>query len=63
MDKTNDRAIGLKITGNTIHTIDNELDKGLIMEQKAIKIKATDNSDSLYPYPKFVREVKKHHHH
>ena len=48
---------GVKITGITTHIIDHELDKGIILEQKTIKIKATDNFDSLYP--KFVEKGKK----
>src|SRR5690606_36951053 len=48
---------GVKITGITTHIINHELDKGIIMEQKAIKIKAADNFDSLYP--KFVQVGKK----
>lgn len=47
----------VKITGITTHIIDHELDKGMILEQKAIKIKDNDNFDSLYP--KFVRAGKK----
>lgn len=48
---------GVKITGITTHIINHELDKGTILEQKAIKIKTADNFDSLYS--KFVREGKK----
>lgn len=48
---------GVKITGITTHIIDHELDKGIIMEQAAIKIKASDNFDSLYP--KFAKKGKK----
>ena|SRR5690606_16049654 len=48
---------GVKITGITTHIINHELDMGMILEQKAIKIKDNDNFDSLYP--KFVRAGKK----
>tara|TARA_R110000868_G_scaffold193351_1_gene438223 strand:- start:18722 stop:19327 length:606 start_codon:yes stop_codon:yes gene_type:complete len=48
---------GVKITGITIHTIDQELDKGTILQQKAIKIKITDTFDTLYP--KFAKKGKK----
>lgn len=48
---------GVKITGITTHIIDHELDKGIILEQKAIRIKAADNFDSLYP--KFAEKGKK----
>lgn len=48
---------GVRITGITTHIIDHDLDKGTIMEQKAIKIKVTDDFDSLYP--KFAKEGKR----
>lgn len=48
---------GVKITGITTHIIDHELDKGIILEQIAIKIKDKDNFDSLYP--KFAKKGKK----
>src|SRR5690606_21109636 len=48
---------GVRITGITTHIIDHDLDKGTIIEQKAIKIKINDNFDTLYP--KFVQEGKK----
>lgn len=48
---------GVKITGITTHIIDHELDKGTILQQKAIKIKAGDTFDTLYP--KFAKEGKK----
>jgi len=40
---------GVKITGITTHLIDNELDKGVILFQKSIKIKSIDTFDTLYP--------------
>ena len=48
---------GVKITGITTHIIDHELDKGIILQQKAIKIRAGDTFDTLYP--KFTKEGKK----
>jgi len=48
---------GVKITGITTHIIDRELDRGIILRQKAIKIKAGDTFDTLYP--KFAKEGKK----
>ena len=48
---------GVKITGITTHIIDHELDKGIILEQKAIKVRPKDNFDSLYP--KFAKKGKK----
>ena len=48
---------GVKITGITTHIIDHELDKGTILQQKAIKIKTGDTFDTLYP--RFAKEGKK----
>ncbi|WP_010522824.1 formyltransferase family protein [Aquimarina agarivorans] len=49
-------AYGVKITGITTHIIDDKLDEGIILAQKAIKIKKNDNFDSLYP--KFAEHGK-----
>ena len=40
---------GVKITGITTHIIDDKLDEGTILAQKAIKVKSNDDFDSLYP--------------
>lgn len=48
---------GVKVTGITTHIIDQELDKGTILKQKAIKIRAGDTFDTLYP--RFAKEGKK----
>ncbi|RTE53806.1 phosphoribosylglycinamide formyltransferase [Arenibacter aquaticus] len=48
---------GVKITGITTHIIDHELDKGTILQQQAIKIKAGDTFETLYP--KFAKKGKK----
>lgn len=48
---------GVKITGITTHIIDHELDRGTILEQKAIKITAGDTFETLYP--KFAKKGKK----
>ncbi len=50
-------AYGVKITGITTHIIDDKLDEGIILAQKAIKIKEGDDFDSLYP--KFAKKGKK----
>jgi len=48
---------GVKITGITTHIIDDQVDKGLILKQEAIKIKTKDTFESLYP--KFAKKGKK----
>ncbi|WP_303317706.1 formyltransferase family protein [Flavivirga abyssicola] len=45
---------GVKITGITTHIIDHNIDQGIILCQKAIKIKDRDTFDSLYK--KFAKE-------
>lgn len=44
---------GVKITGITTHIIDDKLDEGIILHQKAIKIRKNDTFDTLYP--RFVK--------
>ncbi|NMH88215.1 formyltransferase family protein [Flavivirga algicola] len=48
---------GVKITGITTHIIDHNIDEGIILCQKAIKIKNKDTFDSLYK--KFAKEGRK----
>ncbi len=48
---------GVKVTGITTHIIDGKLDEGVILKQKAIKIKQNDTFETLYP--KFALEGKK----
>ncbi|WP_010179255.1 phosphoribosylglycinamide formyltransferase [Aquimarina agarilytica] len=50
-------AYGVKVTGVTTHIIDDKLDEGIILAQKAIKVNDDDDFDSLYP--KFVKNGKK----
>ena len=47
----------MKITGITTHILDDKDDKGVILCQKAIKIKYSDTFESLYP--KFIKHGKK----
>lgn len=48
---------GVKVTGITTHIIDDKLDEGIILAQKAIKVKSDDDFDSLYP--KFAKQGAK----
>ncbi|WP_299779291.1 formyltransferase family protein [uncultured Formosa sp.] len=48
---------GVKVTGITTHIIDHKIDEGTILQQQAIKVKANDTFDTLYP--KFTKEGKK----
>jgi len=50
-------AYGVKITGITTHIIDDKLDEGIILAQKAIEVEEHDNFDSLYP--KFAKHGAK----
>ncbi|PIA77518.1 phosphoribosylglycinamide formyltransferase [Gaetbulibacter sp. 4G1] len=47
-------SYGVKVTGITTHIIDHNIDEGVILCQKAIKIKNKDTFDSLYK--KFAKE-------
>jgi phosphoribosylglycinamide formyltransferase-1 len=48
---------GVKVTGITTHIIDDKIDEGEILCQKAIKVKKNDTFDTLYP--KFVNQGAK----
>jgi phosphoribosylglycinamide formyltransferase-1 len=48
---------GVKITGITTHIIDDKIDEGTILCQRAIKVAKTDTFDTLYP--KFAKQGKK----
>lgn len=48
---------GVKVTGITTHIIDDKLDEGIILCQKAIRVKEGDTFESLYP--KFVKQGRK----
>jgi len=48
---------GVKITGITTHIIDHKIDEGIILCQKAIKVKEDDTFETLYP--KFAKHGKK----
>jgi len=48
---------GVKVTGITTHVIDDKIDEGLILCQKAIKVKDNDTFETLYP--KFAKHGKK----
>lgn len=48
---------GVKLTGITTHIIDDKIDEGIILCQKAIKIRDNDTFETLYP--KFAKEGKK----
>lgn len=50
-------SYGVKITGITTHIIDNQYDRGIIICQESIRIKANDDFDSLYP--RFRKKGKK----
>lgn len=50
-------AYGVKITGITTHIIDDKVDEGKILCQKAIKVKEGDTFDTLYP--KFAKQGRK----
>ncbi len=48
---------GVKITGVTTHIIDDKIDEGTILCQRAIKVAEDDTFDTLYP--KFAKQGKK----
>lgn len=48
---------GVKVTGITTHVIDDKIDEGTIICQRAIKVKENDTFDTLYP--KFAKQGKK----
>lgn len=48
---------GVKVTGITTHIIDDKIDEGEILCQKAIKVKENDTFDTLYP--KFAKQGAK----
>ncbi len=48
---------GVKITGITTHIIDDKIDEGTILCQRAIKVKESDTFETLYP--KFAKNGKK----
>lgn len=48
---------GVRISGITTHIIDNEIDKGSILCQEAIKFKENDTFETVYP--KFGKKGKK----
>ncbi|MFH4969069.1 formyltransferase family protein [Gaetbulibacter sp. M240] len=48
---------GVKVTGITTHIIDDQVDEGEILCQKAIKVKAHDTFETLYP--RFSRHGEK----
>ncbi|QDO94698.1 phosphoribosylglycinamide formyltransferase [Formosa sediminum] len=48
---------GVKVTGITTHIIDENIDEGVILAQKAIRVKDNDTFDTLYP--KFAKHGKK----
>jgi phosphoribosylglycinamide formyltransferase-1 len=48
---------GVKITGITTHIIDDKVDEGIILCQRAIKVSKNDNFETLYP--KFAKKGKK----
>lgn len=48
---------GVKITGITTHIIDDKIDEGTILCQRAIKVKENDTFETLYP--KFAKNGKK----
>ena len=48
---------GVKITGITTHIIDDKVDEGIILCQRAIKVTENDTFETLYP--KFIKNGKK----
>ncbi|EKD28155.1 MAG: Phosphoribosylglycinamide formyltransferase [uncultured bacterium] len=57
---------GVKITGCTVHYVDNEIDNGKIIDQKSVYIDHTDNVNSLHMkiheqehllYPKTIESI------